>query len=602
MSRSAGVAKVATVLLGAALIAAACGGDNKGSTSNTTASPGTTTAGGAATTGSAASGGTVTYSLTDKFTSYNNGTALGNTSYNQYSTNQVIPDVSYFDEKGGVSINKDLVDVTKTSDNPLTVVYKFNPKAVWNDGSQIGCDDMYLYWVAQNGVLKSKDDKGNPITMFASATTTGFEQISKVDCSADGSTVTYTYAKPFADWLGLVTDQGFVPSHVVAKKAGLSSAADIRKAYEANDTATMQKVADFWNTGFDTDKPVDPTVDLSGGPFKIESYVPDQALTLVRNDKYWGTPAKVDKIVMRIITDDTASAQALANQEVQVIAPQPDPDLLNQLKGISGITTTVNGGFTFEHFDVSYLNPLFQDASVRQALGYCVPRQDILDKLIKPLQPSATLLQNRMFEPFQAPYKDTSGGLYDKVDIAKAKSILEAGGWKLNGSVYEKNGQKLAFKLMHKLNARRSSEEQLIAASCGQAGMQITDDGDANWSKRLSAGQFDSVVFAWQGNPLLTAQVAEYQTPPDKTNLLSNYQYYSNPQVDQLLEQLKTTIDQQKAADILNQVDTIMWKDLNTIPLFQFPDVLSYNNKVKGVIYNPSQQGPTWNINVWGVA
>ena len=117
--------------------------------------------------------------------------------------------------------------------------------------------------------------------------------------------------------------------------------------------------------------------------------MPDQSLTLVRNDKYWGTPAKADKIVMRVITDDTASAQALANGEVQVIQPQPDPDLLNQLQGLSGVTDKVNGGFTFEHFDVNFQTPLFQDKAVRQALAYCVPRQDMVDKLIKPLDPNA---------------------------------------------------------------------------------------------------------------------------------------------------------------------------------------------------------------------
>jgi peptide/nickel transport system substrate-binding protein len=609
-------AKAAIVLLGASLVAAACGGDNKDSSSTTAVAPGTTaagaatsgggtntTAGGADTTVAGKSGGTVTYSLPDNFTSYNNGTAEDNLTSNQYATNQVLPNVSYFDEKGGVSINKELADVQKTSDSPLTVVYKFNPKAVWDDGAQIGCDDMYLFWVANNGVLKRKDDSGKDITMFATASTTGFNQISKVDCSPDGSTVTYTYSTPFTDWLGLVNDQGFVPAHVVAAKAGLSSAADIRKAYEAKDTATMEKVADFWSTGFKTDKGVDPTVDLSGGPYKIQEYVPDQTVTLVRNDKYWGTPAKADKIVMRIITDDVASAQALANKEVQVIAPQPDPDLLNQLKGISGVTTATNLGFTFEHFDVSFLNPLFQDQSVRQAIAYCLPRQEIVDKLIKPMDARASLLQNRMFEPFQKDYyKDTSGGQYDKVDIAKAKAALEAGGWKLNGNVYEKSGQKLEFKVMHKLNARRTQQVQLMQASCSQAGMSVLDDGDANWSTRLGAGQYDSVFFGWQGNPQLTAQIAEYKTPPDKTNLLSNYQYYSNPEVDKLLDSVATQTDPKVAADALNQVDTIMWKDLNSIPLYQFPDILAVSDEVHNVIYNPSQQGPTWNIQQWAVA
>jgi peptide/nickel transport system substrate-binding protein len=155
---------------------------------------------------------------------------------------------------------------------------------------------------------------------------------------------------------------------------------------------------------------------------------------------------------------------------------------------------------------------------------------------------------------------------------------------------------------MHKINARRSSEEQLIAASCAQAGMSIIDDGDEKWSTRLGAGQYDTVVFAWQGSPLVTPNIPIYKTPPDKTNLLSNSQYYSNPQVDALMETVATATEPQKVADVLNQVDVIMWQDLNSIPLFQFPDILSFSDKVSNVIYNPSQQGPTWNIQLWATA
>src|SRR5947209_13454981 len=112
---------------------------------------------------------------------------------------------------------------------------------------------------------------------------------------------------------------------------------------------------------------------------------------------------------------------------------------------------------------------------------------------------------------------------------------------------------------MHKFNARRTAEVQLLAASCGQAGMSVLDDGDAKWTARLGPGQFDAVFFGWSGNPQLTAQVAEYKTPPDKTQLLSNYQYYSNPDVDKLMDQVVTQSDQKAAADLLNQADTIMW-------------------------------------------
>jgi ABC-type transport system substrate-binding protein len=611
LRRTAGAAKAAVVLLGAAMIAAACGGDNKGSSTNTTTAGGgaTTTAGGGAattaagatTTGAAAKGGTVTIALTDVFSGYNQGTSAENLFANQWVTNQVIPSFVYFDDKGAIQVDKDLSTITKTSDSPLTIDVKINPKAVWSDGTPISCDDIYMYWVAQNGKLTKKDDTGKDVGLFSNATSVGFDQIKNVTCSADNKDATIVFDTPFSDWLGLITNQGMVPAHAVAKIAGLTDAKAIRTAYEANDLATMQKVADAWNTGFKTDQGLKPDVMLSGGPYKITDYVPDQSVTLERNDKYWGTPGTADKIVFRIITDDTAEVQALANQEVQVIAPQPDPDLLNQLKGASGVTSSVNGGFTFEHFDFNFQNPLFQDKAVRQAVAYCIPRDEIVTKLITPVNDKAEVLQNRMFEPFQKDYVDNSGGQYNKADIAKAKSTLEAAGYTLNGDTYEKAGQKVEFKLLHKDNARRSSEQQLIAASCAQAGIKVDDDSDPKWSARAGQGQFDAAVFAWVGNPLLSSNRSIYKTPPDKTTLNQNFGSYSNPQVDTLMDTLATETDTSKLATAANQADKLIWGDLGTIPLFQFPDLVAYSDKVTGVVYNPTQFGITWNDNKWAV-
>jgi ABC-type transport system substrate-binding protein len=584
------------------MIAAACGGDNSGDTSNTTSAPATTASGGATTSGAPAQGGTATIALPDVFSGYNQGTSSENVFSNQWVTNQVIPSFVYFDDKGEIQVDKDLSEITKTSDSPLTVDVKINPKAIWEDGTPISCDDIYLYWVAQNGTLTKKDDTGADVGMFGNATTVGFDQVGDVKCSADNKTATLVFSSPFSDWLGLITNQGMVPAHVVAKGAGLTDAKGIRTAYEAKDMATLEKIAAFWQTGFKTDQGLKTDVMLSGGPYKITEYVPDQSVTLERNEKYWGTPGSADKIVFRIITDDTAQVQALANAEVQVIAPQPDPDLLNQLKGVSGVTSSVNGGFTFEHFDFNFQNPLFTDKAVRQAIAYCIPRDEIVTKLIKPVNDKAEILQNRMFEPFQKDYVDNSGGGYDKADIAKAKSTLEAAGYTLNGSVYEKAGQKVEFKLLHKDNARRSSEQQLIAASCAQAGISVLDDSDPAWSDRAGQGQFDAAVFAWVGNPLLSSNRSIYKTPADKTSLNQNFGYYSNPQVDSLMDTLASETDPSKLATAANDADKIIWTDLGTIPLFQFPDLVANSDKVGNVVYNPTQFGITWNDNKWAIS
>src|SRR5262249_29109994 len=123
--------------------------------------------------------------------------------------------------------------------------------------------------------------------------------------SADNKTVTMVFDMPFSDWFGLITNQGMVPVNAVAKLAGFIDAKAIRTAYEAKDMVMLQKIVTAWNTGFKTDQGLKLDIMLSGGSYKISEYVPDQSVTLVRNEKFWGSVSGFDKIVFRIITDDT---------------------------------------------------------------------------------------------------------------------------------------------------------------------------------------------------------------------------------------------------------------------------------------------------------
>ena len=297
-----------------ALVAAACSSGGS-STAATSAAPSTAARG--------ATSGTVTVRLTAPFTSYNNGTADDNATPNQEVVNAVQPSVAKFDDHAGVVVDSNLVSVTKTSDDPLVVTYTFNPKAVWDDGQPVGCDDVYLAWIANNGVAKGTESGGAPTALFQTASTAGWDQVGAVACSPDGRTATFTYTKPFVDWTSLV--RGLVPAHVVATHAGLTAGAGIRTAYEANDADALGRIAAFWNTGFKTDKGVDPAVDLSAGPYRIDSADADQSVTLVRNDRYWGPRPAIDRVIFRVITDPTAQAQALANGEVGTSCRSPVP-------------------------------------------------------------------------------------------------------------------------------------------------------------------------------------------------------------------------------------------------------------------------------------
>ena len=61
------------------------------------------------------------------------------------------------------------------------------------------------------------------------------------------------------------------------------------------------------------------------------------------------------------------------------------------------------------------------------------------------------------------------------------------------------------------------------------------------------------------------------------------------------------TVDPAKAASLYNQIDSILWKDMATLPLFQNPDVYAWSNNYANIVPNPSQLGISWNADVWGL-
>ena len=80
----------------------------------------------------------------------------------------------------------------------------------------------------------------------------------------------------------------------------------------------------------------------------------------------------------------------------------------------------------------------------------------------------------------------------------------------------------------------------------------------------------------------------------------NNWVHYANPTVDKLFTQASATINPTQSAAIYNQIDTILWKDMVTLPLFQQPQLFGYSSKLANVVPNTSSVGFTWNAQEWG--
>jgi peptide/nickel transport system substrate-binding protein len=456
------------------------------------------------------------------------------------------------------------------------VTYKLNPKAVWADGKPLTADDYVYTWQAQ----KSADPKNGGCASLLS--TTGYDQIQTVD-AVDAHTVKVTFqkGKSFPDWQALFSP--LLSKHIF-------------------DQGSAKANCDYITKGWPTKNGI--PLGATNGPWKLDTSNIDpssKTYTLTPNPKYWGAQPKLARLVDAYIgSDSDTNVKALKNQEVNIIYPQPQLDLVANLDKLSGVTTEINFGVAFEHIDFNTKDPLLAHKEVREAIAYAIDRPALVAATVGKFSDKASVLGNRLILSNQKNYEDHSGG-YAKQDIAKAKQLLESAGAKMGANgIYTLNGKPLAFKVeTTQDNPLRDQTVQVMAQQVKQAGIKLTEDANpdifagADKPHSLEAEGFQIALFAWVGSPSISANRSIYYTKSKGGG--QNYSQASTPQIDAALDKMATATNTSDEAKYANQADSLLWQQMYTLPLYQKPTLLSYSSNLQGIADNPTQVGPLWN-------
>ncbi|MET0713154.1 MAG: ABC transporter family substrate-binding protein [Jiangellaceae bacterium] len=559
------------------------------------------------------------------FYSYNDNSTTGNNTTNANIRYITSSQFYYYNADTELKTDPSFGTYEKTSDDPLTVKYTVSKDAKWSDGTPYDASDLLLSWAANSGNVntvagdKVKRDKatgaakpsGNQV-YFDSASATPGQSLSLVKetpkLSDDNRTLTLVYTQQYADWpLDMGPVGADLPAHVIAAKAlGISDPTKAKeaviKAITDKDDAALSKIANFWNTGFDyTSLPSDKSLYLSYGPYVISDIKKDSFVTFKKNPEYKGDrESNFDTLTVRFNPDANSQLQQLGNKEIALMDPQVTTDLVAAGEKLSNVD--IHKGFesTFEHMDlVQNNNGPFDPASyggdkqkallVRQAFLHALPRQEIVDKLIKPIVPDATVRNAFLRVPGTEGYDEmeqsNGSSEYAKTDPAKAKSLLQQAGVKTPVNV----------RLMYdKTNARRAAEFQLDRPALAKAGFNVIDSGNADWSSKLGDGSYDAVFFGWQATSLAVTQDAAIYSSGGGSNLVG----YANKTVDGEFTKLAASTDSGEQLSILNNAEKELWKDAIGIPIFQFPAAVMWD-KSKITNVDPAILSPTMFYGFW---
>ena len=524
------------------------------------------------------SGGTLTFALDEDVPGFNILQANDSAFVLQEILDQVWP-LTFVVQPGLTpKLNTDVVtSATVTGTSPQTIVYRINPKATWSDGVPINAADFIYNWQSQSGNPAYKDVGGKT---FLAASTAGYSQIKSVTSSNNGKTATVVFAKPYGDWKGLFWP--LIPAHI-AQKVG-------------------------FNDGFQS---FGPSMMVSGGPYEIQSYTKGEDLVEVRNPHYWGAPGKLSKIVFRFILDDNQAPPAIKNGEVNLVNPALASIAFDDaVKAISNFTVAVEPGLEFQHMDFNEANPYLAMASIRHAIAFGTDRQQMVTRIVSPLTTAITPAGNRIWMPTQPQYQNTSGsnGAFNPV---LAKSLLQKSGMTMGADGYfhpnfgPQKGKDFTLSISTTSGVPvRAQIEELFQADMKNIGVKINI---LNYTADLLFGtvgpksEFDIIEFAWVLAPFASQNQPIYCSYTNTSVCTENWDHYANPQVDSLFNQALTTVDPAQAASLYNQIDSILWKDMATLPLFQQPALFGWSSRYGNIIPNTSSIGIPWNANQWGL-
>jgi peptide/nickel transport system substrate-binding protein len=496
-------------------------------------------------------GGTVRWAVDQFSTQWNYNQVNGP----EASTAQVLygtmPYAFIADKTATVNPNPDYVTSAKAdnSSGKQVVTLELNPKAKWSDGTPITEKDYETQWKALQGKNSA----------YQIASSTGYDQIESVKQGKDQNEVIATFSKPFADWKAL-----WSPLY----------------------PAKYQDSVDHFNKGYLNKIPV------TAGPFKIEKIDKTaKTVSMVPDPNWWGAKPKVDRIITRALEGD-AGVNAFVNGEVDVNLIPNDPSSYKRAAGAKNGVVRVAGGPDFRHFTFNGTSPNLSDVNVRQAIAMGINRNAIVKADLTGLPWPARTMDNHFLVNTQAGYKSNSGAV-GQYNPEKAKQMLDAAGWKQgSGGFRQKGGKTLELRFVIPTGVAASKQEgELTQAMLKDVGVKLdirAVPSDDFFDKYVIPGNYDITPFAWLGTPFPVSSAQSIYANPTKDDkgelqIQQNFARVGSKEIDDLMDQAAQSLDQNKAFDLVNQADALIWNEVHSVVFYQRPQMTGVNKNLANV-------------------
>lgn len=428
-----------------------------------------------------------------------------------------------------------LAEGLTVSDDGLTYTLTLKESLTWQDGEALTAEDV---------TFTVQYYKDNLLGRF----TTSANKITAVE-TLDERTVELTLEAPDATFVQTaLADLPILPEHV-------------------------------WSEVADPNTAESP---MGSGPYMLAEYQTDQYYRLTENPNFWGPAPAFDEIIAPVISDQTATFQALQVGEIDAAARTVPPELVERFQG--GDLEVVQGsGFASTILIMDVTQGALADPGVRQVMAGLIDYDQLMNTL---LLGYATVGTPGFMHPDSA-LANPATAEYTQLTPDEARARLEELSFSAgaDGVYADDDGNRLEFEFLAPSdNPIRLRAAELIAQDLNAAGFDVTVRAIENealvertWPDfDVSQGRsYQMSMFGWSAPVNSQANLLGLlHSDPAKGNL--NLSGYANPEVDALTDEAAVTTDEAARRDLLFQVQEILAQDLPLITLFYQDGIYAY--------------------------
>lgn len=311
---------------------------------------------------------------------------------------------------------------------------------------------------------------------------------------------------------------------------------------------------------------------VSNGAFKLEKWVLNERMVLVRNTEYWDNKDTVlSQVTYLPIENQVSAMNRFLAGEVDLTYEVPN-EQFKHLKQKYPETIKNPGYLCTYYYGFNTKKKPFSDVRVREALSYAIDRDVITKILLGQGQKPAYALTPDVTAGFTAALPDYAK-LTQKERIEKAKELLKESGFD--------SSNPLSFSLLYNTSQNHKKLAVAIASMWKKSlGVNVTIENQ-EWKTYLDnrrAGNYDVMRAGWCGD----YNEASTFLSVLRSDNSSNDMFYNNPAYDKALEDALIATDEKTRDSYYQKAETMLATDMPFAPIYQYVAVRQVNPLIGG--------------------